>query len=130
MILQSWPHHLLPGETSWWVFGNFFPSSLSTTKGGQLLSLWAQIHLEELLSITTEVFALLGTYIKIGGALKKLYDGAKSADTRIKALLSNIKSFVQTLRLIKDTLEQEKVRSSFETTGYIGNHWSNNASFI
>jgi hypothetical protein len=84
----------------------------------------------ELLSITTGVFALLGTCIKVGGALKDFYDGAKSANTRIKALMSNVESFVQTLRLMKDTLEQEEVQSSFQTTGHIGNHWSNIASSI
>lgn len=31
---------------------------------------------------------------------------------------------------MKDTLEQEKTRSSFQTTGHIGNHWTNVASSI
>jgi hypothetical protein len=79
----------------------------------------------EPLSITAGVLALLGACIKAGTALKDFYDGAAIADTKVKGLLTDVESFAQVLRLMKDTLDQENIQSSFQSTGHIGNHWNN-----
>jgi hypothetical protein len=75
------------------------------------------------LSITTGVLGLLGTCINVGLALKDFYDGASFADTKVKGLLSEVESFTQVLRLMKDTFEQEQIQTSFQITGHIGTHW-------
>jgi Fungal N-terminal domain of STAND proteins len=82
------------------------------------------------LSITTGVFSLLATCVKTGMILNDFYDSAAIADTKVKALLTELESFTQVLRLMKDTLEQENIQTSFQATGHIGNHFSNLATSI
>jgi hypothetical protein len=59
------------------------------------------------LSITAGVLGLLGTCVKVGSTLKDFYDGASFADTKVKGLLTDVESFTQVLRLMKNTFEQE-----------------------
>jgi hypothetical protein len=75
------------------------------------------------LSITTGVLGLLATCVKVGSGLKEFYDGASFADTKIKGLLTDVESFTQVLRLMKDIFEQEQIQASFQATGHIGTHW-------
>ena len=81
-------------------------------------------------SITTGVLALLQVCITTGRALKAFYDGGSLADTKVRGLITDVESFTQVLRLMKDTLEQENVRSSLEATGHIGNHWKSLSTTI
>ena len=82
------------------------------------------------LSITTGILGLLGTCIKVGSALKDFYDGASFADAKVKGLLTDVESFAQVLRLMKDTFEQEQIQISIPSTGHIGNHWENLSASI
>jgi hypothetical protein len=82
------------------------------------------------LSITTGILALLTTCIQVGAALKDFHDAAAIADSRVKGLLTDVESFAKVLQLMKDTLEQKKVQSSLESTGHIGDHWSNLSTSI
>jgi hypothetical protein len=77
------------------------------------------------LSITTGVLALLGTCITVAGTIKDFHDGVAIVDIKVKGLLSDVESFAQVLRMMRDTLEEEKVQSSLQATGHIGNHWAN-----
>ena len=82
------------------------------------------------LSITTGVLSLLAACVRTGMMLKDFYDSAAIADTKVKGLLTEVESFTQVLRLMKETLGQEKVQTSFQVTGHIGNHLSNLATSI
>lgn len=82
------------------------------------------------LSLTTGVLSLLAACVRTGMMLKDFYDSAAIADTKVKGLLTEVESFTQVLRLMKETLEQEKVQTSFQATGHIGNHLSNLATSI
>ena len=82
------------------------------------------------LSITAGVLGLLGTCVKVGSTLKDFYDGASFADTKVKGLLTDVESFTQVLRLMKNTFEQEQIQASIQTTGHIGNHWNNLSASI
>lgn len=82
------------------------------------------------LSITTGVLTLLGTCISVVRIIKDFRDGAAIVDVQIKGLLSDVEGFAQVLRLMKDTLEEEKVKSSLQATGHIGNHWNNLSTTI
>jgi hypothetical protein len=82
------------------------------------------------LSITTGVLALLGACITTGVALKGFYDSAATANIKVKSLLTDVESFAQVLRLMKETLEQKNIQSSFQSTGHIGNHWSSLSTLI
>jgi hypothetical protein len=77
------------------------------------------------LSVTTGVFSLLAVCIRTGTILKDFYDNAAIADTKVKGLLTEVESFTQVLQLMKDTLEQENIKASFQATGHIGNHLNN-----
>jgi hypothetical protein len=77
------------------------------------------------LSITAGVLGLLSTCVKVGSALKDFYDGANIADAKVKGLLTDVESFTQVLRLMKDTFGQERIQTSFQATGHINNHWNN-----
>lgn len=82
------------------------------------------------LSITAGVLALLGACVTTGVTLKEFYDGAATADIKIKGLLTDVESFAQVLRSMKDTLEQENIQLSLQSTGHIGNHWNNLSTSI
>jgi len=82
------------------------------------------------LSIMAGVVGLLGAAVATGTALKDFYDGAATADTKVKGLMADVESFTQVLKLMKNTLEQEQVQSSLQATGHIGNHWNNLSTSI
>jgi hypothetical protein len=82
------------------------------------------------LSITLSVVSLLKTCSAVYTTLKDLYDGAASADTRVTALLTEAGTFSQVIQLLKDTLEQDQVRNSLQSTGHIGSHWNNLAMLL
>jgi hypothetical protein len=82
------------------------------------------------LSITTGVITLLTTCIQVGGAIKDFYDGAAIASAKVKGLLYGVESFSQVLRLMKKTLEDDRVQSSLHVTGHIGNHLRNISTLI
>ena len=77
------------------------------------------------LSITAGVLGLLSTCVKVGSSLKEFYDGANIADAKVKGLLTDVESFTQVLRLMKDTFGQERIQTSFQPTDHISNHWNN-----
>jgi RNA binding exosome subunit len=82
------------------------------------------------LSITTGVLSLLAACVRTGMILKDFYDSAAIADTKVKSLLTEVESFTQVLCLIKETLGQENIQTSFQATGHIGNHLNNLATSI
>jgi len=82
------------------------------------------------LSITTGVLALLGACISVVGTIKDIQDGAAIVEVKVKGLLSDVESFEQVLQMMKDTLEDAKVKSSLQATGHIGNHWNNLSTTI
>jgi len=81
-------------------------------------------------SISAGVLGLLGTCVRVGSTLKDFYDGASFADTKVKGLLADVESFTQVLRLMKDTFEQEQIRTSMQATGHISSHWNNLSASI
>jgi hypothetical protein len=82
------------------------------------------------LSIMAGVVGLLGAAVTTGTALKDFYDGVVIADAKVKGLMTDVESFTQVLKLMKDTLEQEQIQSSLQATGHIGNHWTNLSTSI
>jgi len=82
------------------------------------------------LSITSGILGTLSICVKVGSALKDFHDGAIIAGNKVKGLLTDVESFTQVLQLMKDTLEQEPIQVSFQTTGHIGNHWKNLSASI
>jgi hypothetical protein len=60
------------------------------------------------LSIMAGVVGLLGASVTTGTALKDFYDGAAMADAKVKGLMTDVESFTQVLKLMKDTLGKNK----------------------
>lgn len=77
------------------------------------------------LSIAAGIIGVLTACVQVGTALKGFYDGSAIADTKVRGLLIDVESFAQVLQLMKNTLEQEQIKSSLQATGHIGNHWTN-----
>jgi hypothetical protein len=76
------------------------------------------------LSITAGVVGLLVTCVKLGAGFKEIYDGAAIADTAVQMLVHEIESFEHTLEIMNETLSQPDVQLSIQSTGHLGNHWS------
>lgn len=76
-------------------------------------------------SITVGVASLIGICAKVGIAVRGLRDGAGLVDVKLQSLLDEVDALGQTLRLIQDTLNQDRVRSSLQSTGHVGDHWRN-----
>jgi RNA binding exosome subunit len=77
----------------------------------------------EPLSILTGVASLLATSIKVGTELKKLINDVSIASVKVRSFLGDVESFATVLQLMQETFEQEKLRSSMQATGHVGNHW-------
>lgn len=77
------------------------------------------------ISITTGVLSLLAVCIKTGTILKEFYDSAATTDTKVKGLLTEVKTFIQVLELMNDIVKQKNIQASFHATGHIGNLLSN-----
>ncbi|KUJ21160.1 uncharacterized protein LY89DRAFT_428184 [Mollisia scopiformis] len=77
------------------------------------------------ISITTGVLSLLGTCYKIVSATKAFHDGMVIVDVKVTGLLSDVESFAQALQGLYNTLEEERVKATFQSTGHIGNLWMN-----
>jgi len=75
-------------------------------------------------SIATGVVALLGTCVTVGTVLNDFCRGIATIEKKIKGLQGTVQSFIQVLTLMKDTLEQEEVKSSLLATGHINSLWS------
>jgi len=77
------------------------------------------------LSIVAGVVGVLTACVQVSTALKDFYDASATADTKVRGLLTDVRSFAQVLELMKDTLEQEQIKSLLQATGHIRNHWTN-----
>jgi hypothetical protein len=82
------------------------------------------------LSIISGVAGVLSVCIKVGQALNDFYDGVSIVDAKAKGLITEVDSFASILQLMKDTLEQDRIRNSFQATGFIGNLWNSLATSI
>jgi hypothetical protein len=82
------------------------------------------------LSIISGVVGVLSVCVKVGFALKEFYDGVSIVDTKSRGLITEVESFGGILQVLKDTLEQDRIRDSFQATGLIGNLWSSMATSI
>lgn len=76
------------------------------------------------------VIGLLATCSKVALPLKTFHDVVAVVDVKVKGLLTEVESFTQALKLMEDTLKQDEVQQSFQTTGHISNHWSNLSTTI
>jgi len=76
-------------------------------------------------SIITGVAGVLVASVQIVDSINSFYNASALADTKVRALLTDVESFTQVLRMMKDTLERKQIQASMQSTGHIGNHWTN-----
>ncbi len=62
------------------------------------------------LAISAGVLGLLGTCTTVGSTLKDFCDRASFADTKVKGPLTDVETFIQVLRLMNSTFEQEEIQ--------------------
>jgi hypothetical protein len=77
------------------------------------------------LSIITGVVGVLAVSVQVVDSLNSFYNASALADTKVRGLLTDVESFTQVLQMMKDTLERKQIQTSMQSTGHIGNHWTN-----
>lgn len=77
------------------------------------------------LSVIAGVIGVLTACVQAGDALKTFYNASALADAKVRGLLTDVESFTQVLQMMKDTLERKPMQVSMQSTGHIGNHWTN-----
>ncbi|TVY16454.1 GTP-binding protein rhoA [Lachnellula arida] len=77
------------------------------------------------LSVIAGVIGVLTACVQAGDALKTFYNASALADAKVRGLLTDVESFTRVLQMMKDTLEREPMQVSMQSTGHIGNHWTN-----
>jgi uncharacterized NAD-dependent epimerase/dehydratase family protein len=66
----------------------------------------------------------------LGEFIQDFCKGTQIADERLNGLFHDVKSLEKALESMKETLEDDTVRTEFQSAGHIGNHWKNIASCI
>ena len=77
------------------------------------------------LSILAGVVGVLAVCVQAGDSLKTFYNASALADAKVRGLLTDVDSFTQVLQMMKETLERKQIQASMQSTGHIGNHWTN-----
>jgi hypothetical protein len=77
------------------------------------------------LSIAGSVAALLGISVRIAVLLNQFRDGVSVVDATLTGLLSDVDGFQRVLESMKETFEQDVIKSNLQTTGHAGSHWKN-----
>jgi len=77
------------------------------------------------LSITGSVVALITVSVKVSILLKQFCDEVSGVDATLTGLLGDISNLQQVLESMKETFEQDEIKSNFHATGHTGNHWKN-----
>ncbi|KAG4431526.1 hypothetical protein IFR05_012983 [Cadophora sp. M221] len=52
------------------------------------------------------------------------------ANTKVQSLLTDVEGYTRVLQSMKETFEQENIKSTLEATGHMGSHWSNLSASI
>jgi uncharacterized protein YoxC len=77
------------------------------------------------LSITASVVALLGISVRVTVLLKQFRDEVSVVDATLTGLLNDVDGFQRVLGSMKETFEQDVIKSNLQTTGHAGSHWKN-----
>jgi hypothetical protein len=77
------------------------------------------------LSITASVLTLIQVSVTVTVLLKQFRDEVNVVDTTLTGLLNDVDGFQQVLTSMKETFDQEDIKSNLGVTGHVGSHWKN-----
>jgi methyl-accepting chemotaxis protein len=80
------------------------------------------------LSISAGIVGILSGSVTVASQLKKLIDGASTANLAVSSLLEEVEDFSNVLKLMRETVSD--LSAEQQTVGHIGNHWSNLSTSI
>ena len=75
------------------------------------------------LTITLSALSIGKLCSIVASELKKFIDGSKLVGTAINALVQDVQSFGEILGLVRNTVDDPKVKASLASSGHIGAHW-------
>jgi hypothetical protein len=77
------------------------------------------------LSITASVVTLIQVSVAVTILLKQFRDEVSVVDSTLTGLLNDVDGFQQVLTSMKETFDQEDIKSNLGVTGHAGSHWKN-----
>lgn len=77
------------------------------------------------LSITASVVALIQVSVQVTVLLKQFRDEVNVVDATLTGLLNDVDGFQRVLESMKETFEQDDIKSNLQVTGHVGSHWKN-----
>jgi hypothetical protein len=77
------------------------------------------------LSITASVITLIQVSVQVTILLKQFNDEVSIVDATLTGLLSDVAGFQHVLESMKETFNQNEIKSNLQVTGHVGSHWKN-----
>lgn len=77
------------------------------------------------LSIIVSVVTLIQVSVRVTILLRQFRDEAREVDATLTGLLNDVDSFQQVLESMKETFDQDEIKSNLQITGHAGSHWKN-----
>jgi tetratricopeptide (TPR) repeat protein len=76
------------------------------------------------LSVTVSALSIAKVCVSVILELKQFIEETKTVGTTINALYQDVKGFNSILEMLKSTLDDETIKGSIQSSGFIGSHWS------
>jgi len=77
------------------------------------------------LSITASVVTLIQVSVQVTVLLKQFRDEVSVVDATFTGLLNDVDGFQRVLESMKETFDQDDIKSNLQVTGHVGSHWRN-----
>lgn len=77
------------------------------------------------LSITASVLTLIHVSVRVSALLAQFREEVSVVDSTLTGLINDVDGFQQVLESMKETFEQDDIKSNLQATGHVGSHWKN-----
>jgi uncharacterized protein YoxC len=77
------------------------------------------------LSITASVLTLIQFSVQVTVLIKQFRDEVSVVDATLTGLLNDVDGFQRVLESMKETFQQDDMKTNLQTTGHVGSHWRN-----
>ncbi|KAJ6195056.1 hypothetical protein J3E72DRAFT_377497 [Bipolaris maydis] len=77
------------------------------------------------LSITASIITLIQVSVQVTVLINQFCNEASTVDTTLAGLLSDVEGFKRVLESMKETIDQDDIKSNLQSTGHTGSHWKN-----
>ncbi|EUC48640.1 hypothetical protein COCMIDRAFT_51809, partial [Bipolaris oryzae ATCC 44560] len=77
------------------------------------------------LSITASIITLIHVSVQVTVLISQFCNEASAVDTTLAGLLGDVEGFKRVLESMKETINQNDIKSNLQSTGHTGSHWKN-----